>query len=139
MPKAVYEKMGIKPDDRVIFINGPAQSVASVGFLGQNVQQSLTGAFDHIVLFVITQEAMKKQFADLKQYLKPTGKLWVAWPKGKQLNSDLDIKVVIKIGYDYALVESTNLRIDDTWTALKFTWPKPGKKYNNSYGVLPSA
>ena len=44
---------------------------------------------------------------------------------------------VIKIGYDCGLVESTCLRIDDTWTALRFTHPKPGKVYTNSYGTLP--
>ncbi len=44
---------------------------------------------------------------------------------------------VIEIGYDCGLVESTCLRIDDTWTGLRFTRPKPGKVYANSYGTLP--
>ena len=35
------------------------------------------------------------------------------------------------------MVESTCLRIDDTWSGLKFTHPKPGKVYANSYGTLP--
>lgn len=64
------------------------------------------------------------------------GKLWIAWPKGGRLGTDLDMKQVIRIGYNHGLVESTQLRIDDTWTALKFTWPKPNKTYNNSYGKL---
>ena len=47
-----------------------------------------------------------------------------------------NIKVVIRIGYSHGLVESTALRIDDTWSALKFSWPKVEKEYHNSYGTL---
>ena len=137
MPKTVYEKMGMKIDDSVIYLNSTDEAIASIGFLGSNVYESLTQPFDHIVLFVVTQEDMKRQFQSLKQYLKPSGKLWVAWPKARQLHSDLSVPTVIKIGYDNGLVESTNLSINSVWTALKFTWPKPGKTYANSYGVLP--
>jgi hypothetical protein len=54
------------------------------------------------------------------------------------LGSDLALPTVIGIGYRHGLVESTCLRIDDTWSGLKFTFPKPGKTYANSYGTLPS-
>lgn len=35
------------------------------------------------------------------------------------------------------MVESTCLRVHDTWPALKFIHPKAGKTYRNSYGTLP--
>jgi hypothetical protein len=44
---------------------------------------------------------------------------------------------VIEIGYSHGLVESTGLSVDLTWSGLKFTRPKAGKIYNNSYGNLP--
>jgi len=28
------------------------------------------------------------------------------------------------------------LSVDNTWSALRFTHPKPGKTYNNSHGTL---
>ena len=62
--------------------------------------------------------------------------LWASWPKGEKLGTDLNIKTVIKLGYDYGLVESTCLRIDAIWSGLKFTHPKKGKVYHNSYGKL---
>ena len=64
--------------------------------------------------------------------------LWVSWPKGGKLESDLNIKIVIKLGYDFGLVESTALSVNSTWSGLKFTHPKKGKVYNNSYGKLKS-
>ena len=63
--------------------------------------------------------------------------LWVSWPKGKQLGTDLALPHVIRIGYSHGLVESSCLSVDATWSALKFTHPKKGKTYNNSYGKLP--
>lgn len=44
-----------------------------------------------------------------------------------------------RIGYSHGLVESTTLSIDATWSAIKFTHPKPGKTYRNSYGQLPTS
>ncbi len=75
----------------------------------------------------------------LKPHLKPWGTLWLSWPKGKRLGSDLGLPKVIEIGYNHGLVESTCLRVDDTWAALKFTHPKKGKVYHNRYGTLPDA
>lgn len=67
---------------------------------------------------------------------KLDGKLWVSWPKNKQLDTDLTLPVVIKIGYSFGLVESTCLSINKTWSALKFTHPKKGKIYINSHAEL---
>ena len=57
-------------------------------------------------------------------------------PKSGQKETDLTITKVIKIGYDYGLVESKTISIDSVWSAIKFTHPKEGKEYNNSYGKL---
>ncbi len=136
--KPIYEKMSLKPKDRVIFLNAPKEVAEKIQFPGLTVATTLTQTFDHILLFVTTQDEMNTQFPTLKPHLNPNDKLWVAWPKAKQLNSNLSVKTVIKIGYNHGLVESTNLSIDSVWTALKFTWPIPGKEYQNSYGVLPT-
>lgn len=56
--------------------------------------------------------------------------------KGGKSGTDLNIKIIIKLGYDFGLVESTCLSINETWSGLKFTFPKIGKAYNNSYGKL---
>jgi hypothetical protein len=53
------------------------------------------------------------------------------------LGTDLAIQYVIKIGYAHGLVESKVVSIDPTWSAIKFTFPKEGRTYNNSYGKLP--
>jgi hypothetical protein len=62
--------------------------------------------------------------------------LWVSWPKGRAGGTDLTLRDVIAIGYRHGLVESKTISITAIWSAIKFTYPKPGKQYNNSYGRL---
>jgi hypothetical protein len=98
----------------------------------------LAGEFDHLHLFCTSRAAMDTRFPKLRPHLRPSGSLWVSWPKARQLGTDLTLPTVIEIGYRHGLVESTCLSIDATWSALRFTHPKPGKQYHNSYGTLPS-
>lgn len=131
--------MGVKEGARAYLKNAPEEAVAHLSLPEVELSKRLVGAFDYLHLFVKQQAAFTRAFLQLKKHLAPRGSLWVSWPKGGQLGTDLNVKRVIKLGYDCGLVESTNLSVDDTWTALKFTHPKPGKTYANSYGTLPGA
>lgn len=94
-------------------------------------------AYDHIHLFVTSQAEQRERMGALREVLAPRGRLWLSWPKGGGLGTDLSLPSVIATGYDLGLVESTCLSIDATWSALRFTWPRPGVVYANSYGTLP--
>ncbi|HIX00988.1 MAG TPA: hypothetical protein H9871_12695 [Candidatus Nesterenkonia stercoripullorum] len=48
-----------------------------------------------------------------------------------------DMEAHFRIGYRHGLVESKTLAVDATWSAIKFTHPRPGQHYNNSFGTLP--
>lgn len=137
--RRVSEKMGISEGARVLAVDAPAEALRTIELPPVDLSLDVVGGpFDHVLLFVKTQTALDATFPTLKSHLAENGKLWVVWPKGRKLGTDLDLKAVIRIGYSHGMVESVNLRIDDTWTALKFTHPKPGKTYHNSYGRLPS-
>ncbi len=98
---------------------------------------SLDGSFGYIHLFAMTQAEMEDMFPKLKARLRANGMLWVSWPKGRRLGTGLTLPHVIRIGYSHGLVESTTLSVDDTWSAIKFTHPKSGNVYKNSFGQLP--
>jgi hypothetical protein len=137
MSRSIAQKMGIKPGTRTFFVNAPESALAAIELPDLDLGTTIDGEFGYIHLFVTSQTEMEEQFPRLKSHLHPAGTLWVSWPKGRQLGTDLTLPHVIRIGYHYGLVESTTLRVDDTWSAIKFTHPKPGKQYNNSYGQLP--
>ena len=139
MTKSVSAKMGIKEDARAIFINAPRGAIKSIAPPNLDVASSLRGNFDYIHFFTTKQTALHNKFLNLKKHLHENGMLWISWPKARQKDTDLTLTVVIKIGYDFGLVESKTLSIDATWSAIKFTHPKKGKIYYNSYGKLKRA
>lgn len=136
--KNTSEKIGISDNSKVLIINAPSETIKELNLpVKPAFNKSEDKEFDHIILFTKKQSQLDNEFPKYKKLITETGKLWVAWPKGGQFGTDLNRNEVIKIGYNHGLVESMNLSINDTWTALKFTHPKPDKVYNNSYGKLP--
>ena len=101
--------MGVKKDSRALLVNAPEGIGDTLHLPALDIATKMTGDFDYIHLFITTQKKLDQQFSKLKKHLRSTGTLWVSWPKAKQLNTDLDIKSVIKIGYDHGLVESRNV------------------------------
>lgn len=136
MAGVIAKKLGIREGGRAILINAPADVVEAIDLPALDLADNLTGHFDYIHFFVTSQAAFNDLFPTLKTHLKPTGMLWVSWQKNRQSGTDLSLTTVIRLGYNFGLVESKSIRIDATWSALKFTHPKPGKIYNNSYGTL---
>ena len=136
MSGIVAKKMGIKEGARAYFVNAPVEAIQAVDPPHLEVGEKLNGEFDYIHLFVKSQAELDEVFPQLKPYLAARGALWVSWPKGGKLGTDLNLKIVINICYNHRLAESKCLSVDPTWTALKFTRPIKGKTYNNSYGVL---
>ncbi len=138
MAGAIAKKLGIKEGARSILVNAPDGALDTIDPPDIDLAVGLSGEFDYIHLFVRTRAEFNQAFPRLKPHLKPAGALWVSWPKNGQLHTDLSLTTVIELGYDYGLVESKTISIDPTWSAIKFTLPKKGKKYNNSYGKLKS-
>jgi hypothetical protein len=131
--------MGVKENSRAVFVNAQKEALENINLPTLQIQEKMEEELDYIHLFVKTQTEFITYFPKLKQHLKLNGMLWVSWPKGGKLGTDLNIKSIIKLGYDFGLVESTCLSINDIWSGLKFTHPKKGKVYNNSYGKLKEA
>lgn len=136
--KTVAEKMGVKPHSRVYFQNPPDGIIAGLSLPPVDIVHTLHDSFDYIHLFVHLQKDQEALFPRLKEHLNLSGMLWVSWPKGRQLRTDLSLPHVVRIGYRFGLVESTCLSVNATWSALKFTHPKKGKIYKNSHAELTS-
>ena len=134
----VSDKMGIKEGVRAIFVDAPESALEAIDPPSLYVASELAGEFDYIHFFARTRAELDDAFPKLKAHLEPTGMLWVSWPKNMKLGTDLALPKVIEIGYNHGLVESKTLSVDATWSAMKFTHPKKGKVYGNSYGRLPS-
>jgi hypothetical protein len=132
----LLKKIGVKQGMRSILIGAPPEAIKAIGLADHDVAHTLAGSFDYIHFFVTGHKRLDATFRKLKRHLRDHGMLWVSWPKGGGLGTDLTLQKVIAIGYRHGLVESKTISVDPTWSALKFTLPKKGKQYNNSYGRL---
>lgn len=134
--RTVAQKMGVRPGCRAFLSNIPPEIRKVLILPALNLSPQLTGNFDYLHLFVTTQVDLDAAFPRFRDQLRPRGALWVSWPKGGQLGTDLSLRHVIRIGCRHGLSESTCLSLDDIWSALKFSWPKPGKVYRNGHATL---
>lgn len=136
MTDPVLEKIGVKPGMRSILVDAPPEVLEVLDLPNDDVSHRLTGFFDYIHIFVKHREHLDVTFPKLKGHLDTDGMLWVSWPKGRRAGTDLTLYTIIEIGYSHGLVESKAISVDSVWSAIKFTFPKEGKQYNNSYGDL---
>ncbi len=136
MTNPLLKKIGVKQGMRSILIDAPPEAVEALGLPSDDFTDELVGSFDYIHVFATSQADLDAVFPNLKSRLSEDGMLWVSWPKAGRLGTDLTLQHIIRIGYSHGLVESKTISVDPTWSAIKFTFPKEGKQYNNSYGQL---
>ena len=119
------KKLGIKEGSRIALVNAPKDFQSELGELPDNVQfiERPTKSLDIILLFVLTQRALTRDFAKLAARLTPNGMIWIAWPKKiSGVETDLTEQRVQQIGLDAGLVDVKVCAIDDTWSGLKFVY-----------------
>ena len=117
------KKLGLKENQRVAFINAPADFQKTLGEIPANAEivKRLTSPLDLVMLFAEKEKQLKKQFSGIGAKLAANGMIWVAWPKKSSgVATDLDFNRVQRIGLDCGLVDVKICAIDDTWSGLKF-------------------
>jgi bifunctional DNA-binding transcriptional regulator/antitoxin component of YhaV-PrlF toxin-antitoxin module len=120
--KSVAEKLSIKPGDKVLIINAPQGYEAVLRDLPQRIKilEKLVKGIDFIQLFVSTQAELEVELAAMTPLLKPTGLLWVSYPKRtSNIKTDINrdrIKAYAKI---MGLRGASSVSINDIWSSLR--------------------
>jgi len=82
-----------------------------------------TSELDFIHAFFADAAKLEEGFPKLMKALKPTGMLWVSWPKkASKMPSDLDENIVREIGLAAGLVDVKVIAVDENWSGLKFVY-----------------
>lgn len=119
------KKLGIKEGSRVALINAPRDFESTLVELPDGVEfiKRPTKSLDIILLFVLTERALARDFAKLAARLTANGMIWIAWPKKSSgVATDLSFERVQRIGLDAGLVDVKICAIDETWSGLKFVY-----------------
>lgn len=119
------KKLGIKEGSRIALVNAPQDFQSTLGELPGEVAFVKRSArdLDIIVLFVLTELALARDFSKLAGRLTANGMIWIAWPKKSSgVSTDLSFERVQRIGLDAGLVDVKICAIDETWSGLKFVY-----------------
>jgi hypothetical protein len=117
------QKLGIKPNQRIAFVNAPKDFPKLLGKLPENttIVSRLNDPLDLIMLFVVREQILAKQFPILAEKLVSNGMIWIAWPKKSSgVATDLVFEKVQRIGLDCGLVDVKICAVDEVWSGLKF-------------------
>ena len=119
------KKLGIKEDFRLLFVNAPDSFQKELGELPPGVEIATRGnkPFNVIILFVDSEQTLKKEFAKLAGKIVRNGMIWVAWPKKSSgVPSDLTFDNVQQIGLRAGLVDVKICAVNEIWSGLKFVY-----------------
>ena len=127
----LIKKMKLKPGQRAAVLNAPDGYLQALRPLPEGVEiaEQLDGAFDWVQLFVKTQSELGQTIADVRAALKPSGILWITFPKG---TSKIQTDLTRDKGWDSLqpldLKWITLISVDDTWSAFALRPYKPGEE-----------
>lgn len=125
--RALTEKLGIKDNSRIIFLNAPQGYARTLGALprGVTLAEDLNGPLDFIQFFAREREELETCIRRLKQELSRDGLLWISWLKrASRMETDLSEATVREIGLRNGLVDVKVCAVDETWSGLKFVYRK---------------
>jgi hypothetical protein len=119
------KKLGIKEGSRIALVNAPKDFESELEDLPDDVQfiKRPQKSLDIILLFVLTERALARDFAKLSGRITANGMLWIAWPKKSSgVATDLSEQRVRQIGLNAGLVDVKVCAINEIWSGLKFVY-----------------
>jgi len=120
--KRLVTKLGIRSGDTIAFRGAPPGYRKVLGPLPERVRivNPESGDLDFVQVFVRSRGELRAQLRDLRGRIKPTGMIWVSWPKqALSVGTDLTETQVREIAIDARLVDVKVASIDATWSGLK--------------------
>ena len=112
----VYAKLQIKPGDQVAVIAAGADAPVVEGV---DIVRSPRDA-DVVVAFVLTTGDLATVAAPAVEAARQDKLAWIAYPKARQLGTDLSRDVLAKSVAGQGIRPVRQVAIDDVWSALRF-------------------
>jgi len=119
----LIKKLGIKEQFNISLISAPTDFLDELGPIPEGVKilAKPKSSMDFVMIFVKSRAVLENTFRQIAATLKPTGMIWVAWPKkASGVATDLSFDPVQKIGLEAGLVDVKICAVNDIWSGLKF-------------------
>jgi hypothetical protein len=115
-------KLGIKAGARVHALGAPTEYRGLVSPLPEDVTITprLSGGVDLVHIFSTRKAELTTRLHALRTKLKPTGPIWVSWPKkSAKVPTDITEDTIRDIALPLGFVDVKVCAVNDVWSGLK--------------------
>lgn len=121
--KPVSERLRIKPGNRVLLVNAPANAAVVLGALPKGatiVKNASNAQFPIVLLFAESRAALEENTKTCKKFIEPDGILWIAYYKGGATqDSDINRDDIRTYAETVGLKTVAQIALDHDWSALR--------------------
>ena len=114
------QKLGIRESSRLLTFNAPAAFERVLGALpdGASIEEEASGPADRVILFCERAVELARDFDRASRCVRPSGGLWIAWPKRTAgVETDLTMTVIREFAFGRGWVDCKVCAIDAHWSA----------------------
>jgi bifunctional DNA-binding transcriptional regulator/antitoxin component of YhaV-PrlF toxin-antitoxin module len=116
------KKLGIKDGSEVFLVDEPDGYLVLLEPLPEAVRfvTCLTESTDIVHIFSSQRVELQKSLTSFRPKLKPTGMIWVSWPKkSAKVPTDITEDTVREIALPLGFVDIKVCAVDEVWSGLK--------------------
>jgi len=116
------KKLGVKEGSHIVVAGAPPYYFSLLEPLPARVHFSsrMTDVTDIVHLFSTRRAELQGMLSRYRQTLKPTGMVWVSWPKkAAKTSTDITEDTIREIALPLGFVDVKVCAIDDLWSGLK--------------------
>ena len=116
------KKLGVKEGSHIVVAGAPPYYFSLLEPLPAKVHFSsrMTDVTDIVHVFSTRRAELQAMLSGCRQTLKPTGMVWVSWPKkAAKTSTDITEDTIREIALPLGFVDIKVCAIDDLWSGLK--------------------
>lgn len=117
----LFTKLRYKPGMRVCVLGAPSGFSVEMERLPKTILHTtaLRGKFDIVQAFFTRRAQLVRSAPKLKKALVPGGFVWLCYPKGEGLGTDLNRDILREAVEGQGLDTVAQVAIDDVWSAIR--------------------
>lgn len=120
------KKLGLKPELVALFVGLPAEldflaADLPAALKTASLEHALVSGLDYLHVFETDRARLEDHSERLKDMLKPSGMLWISWPKkASKVPTTITEDVLRTIFLPTGLVDVKVCAVTEIWSGLKF-------------------
>lgn len=120
------KKLGLKPELAALFVGLPAEldfltADLPVASKIASLEDATASSLDYLHVFETERARLEDQAERLKAMLKPSGMMWISWPKkASKVPTSITEDVLRTIFLPTGLVDVKVCAVTEIWSGLKF-------------------